>query len=309
MEIFEGHRALFRPLVNTALTIGNFDGVHLGHQALLAKTRRAADELKGDAVVMTFEPHPACYLAPGRVPPRLTLADRKFELLGSHGISVALVERFDEEFAAINAEQFTRLVLSDVLGVRHLVVGDDFRYGTARAGDIESLRRAGKEHNFSVEVVNPVSLEGNRASSSAIRKALLDGKLQSANQLLGRDYDADGIVVRGAGRGRQIGIPTANIDVQGQLLPRPGVYACSVTLLESGERYMAATNLGTNPTFVDGGALTLEPHLLDFDGDLYGQRLRVSFVKQIRSEKRFDGLEALLSQIHSDIAKTREVLQ
>lgn len=309
MEIFEGHRALFRPLVNTALTIGNFDGVHLGHQALLSKTRKAADQLEGDAVVMTFEPHPATFLAPKRVPPRLSLADRKFELLDSHGLSVALVERFDEDFAAISAEQFTQSVLSEILGVRHLVVGDDFRYGAGRTGNIESLRRAGTAHGFAVEVVSPVSIEGARASSSAIRKALIEGDLTIANQLLGRNYDADGIVVRGAGRGRQIGIPTANIDVQGQLLPRPGVYACTVTLLEKGETYMAATNLGTNPTFVDGGALTLEPHLLDYDGDLYGQRLRVSFVKQIRTEKRFNGLEALLAQIHSDIAMTRELLQ
>ncbi|MBL4635618.1 MAG: bifunctional riboflavin kinase/FAD synthetase, partial [Kofleriaceae bacterium] len=290
-------------------TIGNFDGVHLGHQRLLGQTRQAADRLGGDAVVMTFEPHPATYLAPDRLPPRLSLADRKYELLAALGIDVCIAENFGEEFAAITAAEFTEDILGKLFGVRHLVVGDDFRYGTGRLGDIESLRKAGIKHNFTVEVIEPVTSGEHRASSSAIRRALIEGNLSLANTLLGRDYDVDGVVVRGAGRGREIGVPTANIDAGGVLLPRPGIYATRVTILESGEEYMAATSLGTNPTFVLGGALTLEPHLLDFDSDLYGKRLRVSFVKHIRDEERFDSLDALLAQIHSDIEQTRKLLQ
>lgn len=295
--------------MNPAITIGNFDGVHLGHQALLAAARRAADRLGGDAVVMTFEPHPASLVCPDKVPARLSSVARKQELFAEAGMDVALIESFDDEFAALTADAFTRRVLHDVLGAKHVVVGHDFGYGKHREGTIESLHRAGAALGFTVEVIEPVLCDGQRASSSAIRQALVAGDLSAAEALLGRPYDVDGPVVRGAGRGKDLGIPTANIHPEGVLLPRPGIYATLVEILGRPESYAAATSLGTNPTFVDGGALTLEAHLLDFEGDLYDERLRVRFVKRLRDEERYSSVESLMAQISKDILATRAVVK
>ncbi len=307
MEIFEGHRALFRPLVSPALTIGNFDGVHLGHQALLASARKAADRLGGDAVAMTFEPHPATLLAPERVPSRLTSPARKQELFSLAGMDVAIVESFDEDFAELTAEDFTQTLLHDVLQVKQVIVGHDFGYGCNRSGDIHSLRSAGEKLGFAVEVIEPVEVGGQRASSSSIREALVAGDLKGANKLLGRSYDVDGPVVRGAGRGREFGIPTANVDCSGVLLPKPGIYATQVEILGEVGLHLAATSLGTNPTFEQGGALTLEANLLDFDGDLYDKVLRVAFLERLRDEERYEGVDALLAQIQLDINATRKI--
>jgi riboflavin kinase/FMN adenylyltransferase len=308
VEIFEGHRALFRPLVEAAITIGNFDGVHVGHQELLARARKAADRLGGDAVAMTFEPHPAAFLFPEKKRPRLTSRDRKQELFADAGMDATLVESFDSDFAKLTAEQFEEHVLHKTLGAKHIVVGHDFGYGIGRSGTIASLQRAGERLGFTVEIVEPVCVDGVRASSSEIRRALIAGQLPIVHTLLGRDYDVDGPVVRGAGRGREFGIPTANVDPQGVLLPKPGIYATWVQVLGEPERYMAATSLGTNPTFVDGGALTLEAHILGFDRDLYNERLRVSFVEWLRPEERYDDVDALLAQIHKDVLDTRTAL-
>ncbi len=308
MEIFEGHRALFRPLVKAAITIGNFDGVHLGHRELLRRARLAADGLGGDAVAMTFEPHPATFLAPEKARPRLSSRARKQELFAEAGIDAAIVETFDAEFAKLTATEFEERVLHKTLSASHVVVGYDFGYGIGRSGNVDTLRAAGERLGFTVDVVEPVLIEGVRASSSEIRRALIEGELDLAHQLLGRRYDVDGPVVRGAGRGRELGIPTANVNPQGVLLPRPGIYATWVQVLGESTKYMAATSLGTNPTFVDGGALTLEPHLLDFDSDLYDQQVRVSFVEWLRPEERYDDVGALLAQIKTDIQRTRETL-
>jgi riboflavin kinase/FMN adenylyltransferase len=309
VEIFQGHRALFRPLVSPAITIGNFDGVHLGHRALLASTRKAAERLGGDAVAMTFDPHPATLLAPSKVPSRLTSLARKQELLAESKMDVTIVESFDESFAKLSATDFTRSLLHDILQAKHVVVGHDFGYGCNRSGTIDSLRAAGAELGFEVEVISPIEVGGKLASSSAIRHALVDGDLAGAKALLGRPHDVDGPVVRGAGRGREFGIPTANVDCGDVLLPRPGIYATQVQILREPDTYMAATSLGTNPTFEQGGALTLEANLLDFDRDLYGQVLRVAFLERLRDEERYDDVDALLAQIHKDIEQTREIGQ
>ena len=309
MEIFDGHRALFRPLVQAAVTIGNFDGVHLGHQELLRRAKIASENLGGDAVAMTFEPHPATYLAPEKAPPRLTSIARKQELFAEAGMSATVVENFDAEFAQLTAEQFEREVLHQTLAAKHVVVGHDFRYGSGREGTVETLRSAGRNFGFSVEVIEPILVHGMRVSSSEVRRALIAGDLSRAQALLGRPYDVDGRVVRGAGRGREFGLPTANVNPEGLLLPRPGIYATWVQILGEVDRYMAATSLGTNPTFVEGGALTLEAHVLDFDRDLYDRRLRVSFVEWLRPEERFDDVDALLAQIHTDVQNTRTILK
>ncbi len=308
MEVFEGHRALFRPLVDAAIAIGNFDGVHIGHQKLLAQARHAADRLDGDAVALTFEPHPAALLTQQGAPPRLTTIARKQELFAASGMSATVVEPFDADFAQLSAHEFEEQVLGQSLSARHVVVGYDFQYGAGRTGNLSTLQAAGSRLGFTVEVVEPVSAGDQRASSSEIRKLLIAGEVNEAEVLLGRAYDVDGVVVRGAGRGREFGIPTANVDTAELLLPRPGIYATLVEILGQPKRYMAATSLGSNPTFVDGGALTLEAHLLDFKSDLYERRLRVTFVQWLRAEERYDGVEALLTQIRKDIENTRDVI-
>jgi riboflavin kinase/FMN adenylyltransferase len=258
---------------------------------------------------MTFDPHPATVLAPSKVPSRLTSLARKQELLDEAKMDVAIIESFDEGFAKLSADDFAQSLLHDILQAKHVVVGHDFGYGSKRSGTIDTLRAAGAELGFEVEVIPPLEVDGKRASSSAIRQALIDGDLAGASALLGRSYDVDGPVVRGAGRGREFGIPTANVDSGDVLLPRPGIYATRVQILGEPESYMAATSLGTNPTFEQGGALTLEANLLDFDRDLYGQVLRVTFLERLRDEERYDDVDALLAQIHKDIEQTREIGQ
>ncbi|HWN68038.1 MAG TPA: bifunctional riboflavin kinase/FAD synthetase, partial [Haliangium sp.] len=311
MEIFEGHRALFRPLHAPAVAIGNFDGVHLGHRRLLDTAVHAARSLHGDAVVFTFEPHPAAVLAPHKAPPLLTSAARKLELLAQAGIDACVLEPFTRELADMSPEAFLQSILVDILGARHIVVGYDFTYGRDRAGTTESLRAFGAARGIGVDVIEPVAVGGVVVSSTRVRELVRAGDMAGARALLGRDFDVDGAVIRGDGRGARIGMPTANIAVESRLLPAGGVYAVRVQLLdraEPAEPLPAVANLGTNPTFVDRTELSLEVHLLDFTGDLYDQRLRVQFVERLRGEQRFPGIEALLSQIRADIARAREIL-
>jgi riboflavin kinase / FMN adenylyltransferase len=318
MEIFEGHRALFRPLHAPAVAIGNFDGVHLGHQRLLDTAARAARALGGDAVVFTFEPHPAVVLAPHKAPPLLTSLPRKLELLAQAGMDACVLEPFTRELAELSPEAFLQSILVAILGARHIVVGYDFTYGRDRAGTTESLRAFGAARGMGVDVIEPVEAGGGVVSSTRVRELVREGDMAGARALLGRDFDLDGTVVRGDGRGARIGMPTANLDTGGQLLPRGGVYAVRVQLLEGAEPagsapvrsriVPAVANLGTNPTFVDRAELSLEVHLLDFAADLYGQRLRVHFVERLRGEQRFPGIDALLQQIRADIERARDIL-
>ena len=310
MEIFEGHRALFRPLRVPAVAIGNFDGVHLGHQRLLDTAVAAARALGGDAVVFTFEPHPATVLAPQKAPPLLTSLPRKLELLARAGISACVLEPFTRELAEMSPEAFLQSILVETLGARHIVVGYDFTYGRDRAGTAASLRAFGAARGIGVDVIEPVEVNGVVVSSTRVRDLVREGDMPGARALLGRDYDLDGTVVRGDGRGARIGMPTANLAVDSQLLPRAGVYAVRVQLLEGADArpVPAVANLGTNPTFVDRTELSLEVHLLDFSGDLYGQRLRVQLVERLRGEQRFSGIDALLQQIRADIERARDIL-
>jgi riboflavin kinase/FMN adenylyltransferase len=310
MEIFEGHRALFRPLRAPAVAIGNFDGVHLGHRRLLDTAVAAARALGGDAVVLTFEPHPAAVLAPPKAPPLLTSLPRKLELLADTGITACVLEPFTRELAEMSPEAFAQSILIEILGARHIVVGYDFTYGRDRAGTAETLRTFGASRGIDVDVIAPVEVDGVVVSSTRVRALVREGDMASARALLGRDYDLDGTVVRGDGRGARIGVPTANLAMDSQLLPAGGVYAVRVLLLERADArpIPAVANLGTNPTFVDRAALSLEVHLLDFSGDLYGQRLRVQLVERLRGEQRFSGVDALVQQIHADIARARDLL-
>ncbi len=312
MDVFHGSSRIDRPLRMPVVAIGNFDGVHVGHQQLLALARTAATARGGEAVVLTFDPHPAKVLAPQLAPPLLTTTSQKLDQLAARGIDVCVVEPFTRELAGRSADDFVDSILVRAIGAKEIVVGYDFTYGTKRQGNVDSLRAAGATRGFTVHVVPAVTVEGLVASSTKIREFVLEGKVEGAAVLLGREFAVEGGVMRGAGRGRTIGIPTANIRIDGEILPKPGVYAAHLTVLDgdlAGTTYDAVVNLGTNPTFVQAGALSLEAHVLDFDKDIYDRRVRVGFHARLRNEERFASADALVEQIRRDIAQARELLE
>jgi riboflavin kinase/FMN adenylyltransferase len=292
-----------RELAGGAMALGNFDGVHLGHQALFAEARR-----HGLAAALTFHPHPGKVLRPELAPQLITLLPRKLELFEQYGLAAAVVQPFSLEYARTPASAFEESLL-DVVGVRHLVVGGDFTYGTARAGTVATLREAAARRGAQVHVVPPVMVDGMVASSSKVREYILEGRVAAAQKLLGRPFDLDGTVVPGAGRGRGIGFPTANVDTQNELRPAPGVYAIRVRLKEDpdGRWLPGAANIGVKPTF-GGSVVTIEAHLLDFQGDLYGKELRVQFLERLRAEQRFGSVAELVGQIKRDVEAARTVI-
>ena len=315
MRIHSSLSSSVNSLTRGSIAIGNFDGVHLGHQALFAATCRGAAALGGPACALTFEPHPARLLAPQYAPPLICAPKRKHELLAACGVDELVEQEFNQAFAATDPSAFVDLLRGT--GVGEVVVGHDFTYGKARAGAVESLRLALEERGVRLRVVPPVAVNGLVCSSTKVREFVLEGRVEAANMLLGRPFDLDGEVVQGAGRGRKLGWPTANIRTSNELLPAVGVYAVRARLLPGGEPLPGAANLGLNPTFRPdvaqaGGAgrppLSLEVHLLDFADDLYGKQVRVEFVHRLREERRFPGVEALKQQITRDVQETRRLL-
>jgi riboflavin kinase/FMN adenylyltransferase len=292
-----------RELAGSAVALGNFDGVHLGHQALFTEARRHAPP-----VALTFNPHPGKVLQPDLAPKLITLLPRKLELFEGYGLSAAVVQPFNREYARTPAAAFEESLL-DVLGARHLVVGSDFTYGVARSGTVETLREAAAKRGAQVHVVAPVTVDGVVASSSRVREYILEGRVAAAQRLLGRPFDLDGTVVPGAGRGRGIGFPTANVDTQNELRPAPGVYAIRVCIKAEprGPWLPGAANIGVKPTF-GGSVVTIEAHLLDFQGDLYGKELRVQFLERLRPEQRFGSVAELVGQIKRDVEAARTVI-
>ncbi len=289
------------------VTIGVFDGVHRGHQALLRSFTQAAHAQGQPAVVVTFWPHPANVLRPGSAPAYLTNPAEKANQMAALGVDVVLSHPFDASVAALPAAAFLAQ-LRAALGLHTLWVGHDFALGRNREGDIPALQRLGGEMGFDLHVFAPVLEASERISSSRIRALLQAGQIQEANHLLGYPYRVSGLVVEGARRGRTIGIPTANLSpAQGKLVPQNGVYACQA---ETGSKTVAAvTNIGVRPTF-DGAsnAVFIEAHLLDFTGNLYGSELALTFVQRLRPEQRFAGVDALVAQIQQDIAAARSIL-
>lgn len=291
----------------TVVTLGNHDGVHLGHRALLEAARERAGREEGLSVhAVTFDPHPSVVLAPDRAPPLLTTIERRRELLVALGADDVSVLRFDRELASTSPEAFVERVLVAQLSARGVVVGPDFRFGRGRAGDAETLRTLGERHGFDVITVAPVTVDGEVVSSTRIRRAVARGDVREATRLLGRVHDVDGTVVRGDGRGRSIGVPTANLDCDPILLPADGVYAVVARLPGEAELRRGVANLGVRPTFAAGRSV--EVHLFDVDRDFYGARLRVGFVERLRAEQKFDGVDALKAQISRDCERAREIL-
>jgi riboflavin kinase/FMN adenylyltransferase len=312
METFRGHSSLPRRLRNPVVAIGNFDGVHRGHAHIFQQARALAGGLDGEAVVLTFDPHPAKVLAPAFAPPLITPLSRKLELIAAAGMDAVVVEPFDRSFAGHSADDFARGLLAEALGARHVVVGYDFTFGAKRSGNVDALRALGSQLGFDLTVVAPVSVDGIVCSSTKVREFVLEGRVDGAALVLGRDAEVEGVVVRGAGRGRTIGVPTANVKPDTELLPKNGVYAGWGEQLPgngaAGRRWPAAINVGTNPTFVSGHAISVEAHLLDCNEDLYDQRLRIGFVQRLRDEERFASREALVAQIGNDIEQARAVM-
>jgi len=294
----------------TAVAIGNFDGVHRGHRALIERALEESAAFGGDAVVLTFEPHPMRVLAPDRSPPRITGADRRLELFASLAVNGVIVQGFDRGFAAMSPELFAREVL---LGLRAkvVIVGENFHFGKDRAGDGYALRALGDKLGFRTEVLRPVLDEGDAMiSSSKIRAALADGQLDRVHAMLGRTFDFDGRVVLGDQRGRTIGFPTANLRTDVEALPRDGVYAVRAALVNQddrpGEAMDGVMNIGVRPTFSAGRSI--EVHLFDRSLDLYGRLLRVTCVARLRDERKFDGIGSLRAQIAQDVRDARAAL-
>lgn len=289
-----------------AVAIGNFDGVHVGHRALVERCIDLARAHDAVAAALTFDPHPSSVVGRGG-PPMLSSLERRLELLEAAGLDAVIVEPFTMALASLSPEAFVDDILLTALRARAVVVGYDFTYGHGRTGTTDALRAHGASAGFEVAIVPAIELAGEVVSSTKIRGYLRDGNVAAAARLLGRPWDIDGTVVHGAKRGRAIGIPTANIAPSSDLVIAPGIYA--VTLAPAGGQPMpAVASLGRNPTFVDQGGLVLEVHVLDWEGDLYDQRVRTTFVTRIRDELKFDSVEALLAQIRRDIDIARHDL-
>ncbi len=300
-----GARSLPEPLAGSVVTLGAFDGVHVGHQALIARTTAAAARRALPAVAYTFDPHPAKILAPKMAPRTLTSLEERVRLLRAYGIDSVVVEPFDAAFAEVTADEWVERFLFDRLRPVSVVVGFNFSYGKGRGGNPDHLTAAGAGLGFTVDVVAPVVLDGAVVSSTRVRELLLEGNVEGAALLLGRPFAVTGKVVPGDRRGRTIGFPTANVEPDHELLPEHGVYASRVDLGD--RRVDSVTNIGRRPTF-SGRHVTVESYLLDWEGDLYGAAVRVELIARLREERRFDGVDALKAQLAHDVEHARRAL-
>ncbi|MGZ3699663.1 MAG: bifunctional riboflavin kinase/FAD synthetase, partial [Bdellovibrionota bacterium] len=312
MEVFRGHEALSRTLVSPVVTIGNFDGVHLGHQKIIELAVSKARSLHGTCVAYTFRPHPQVALRPGANVQLLSTYDEKLDLMAGLGVDVTIEEPFSREFSTTHPEQFFKEILLRELSARAIVVGYDFAFGKEREGHLDTLRTLCAEAGVELTVVQPQRQGEDVVSSSRIRQYLLSGDVADAARLLGREFFYRGVVVRGEGRGRKIGFPTANLKLENKLALPYGVYATWAVVREAGApvsagtRVASVTNVGVRPTFRgDGPELPalVETHLLNMEQDLYGKTLDVRFVKRLREERKFSGIAELKSQIAKDAAE------
>lgn len=305
MRITHGFNALGTP---HAVTIGNFDGLHLGHQAMLARLQDVARARGLPSCVLSFEPHPREFFAPEQAPARLSSLREKAECLQQLGIDRLHVFRFDRAFSALTAEAFIEQVLGRTLQARYVLVGDDFRYGAKRAGDFALLESLGQPLGFDAEFLPTVEIAGERASSTAVRNALAAGELEHATRLLGRPYSISGRVVHGDKLGRDIGFPTANIQLRHNRPPLMGIFAVELYGL-NGAPLAGVASLGKRPTVKSPDAVpVLEVHLFDFNADIYGRRVRVSFLHKLRDEEKYPDLDSLVAQIKRDVDNAKHYL-
>ena len=287
----------------SVVTIGSFDGVHLGHQAILNQVKAVAAELGLPSVVMTFEPQPQEFFSGERAPARLMRLREKVDALFEFGVGQVLCLQFNRELRNLTAAEFVRSVLVDGLGTRHLIVGDDFRFGCDRSGDFKMLSEMGETYDFAVQDTETLEVDGQRVSSTLVRQILERGNFERASQLLGKPFTITGRVVYGQQLGRELGFPTANVQLNRYSAPLSGVYAVLVNI--DGAVYQGAANVGLRPTVGDLLKPILEVHLLDFEADLYGRRIEVEFVTKIRDEEKFTSLDKLIESIQRDVKQIR----
>ena len=308
MKVIRGIKDIPEDLKGGVITIGNFDGIHRAHQAIISRVLQVAKKTGSNAIVMTFEPHPQQVLHPGRKPFFLiTTLEEKLALLEELGIDAVVLIEFSLEFSKTTAQVFARDILCGAFQPTLILIGHDYTFGSGKEGKPDYLKNQGRVYGFNVEVMGAVEMEGGIVSSTRVRNVILEGDVALASRLLGRPYTLKGHVVKGDRRGTDIGFPTANIEPEKILVPGRGVYAAFVDV--DGERYKAAINIGFNPTFTEEKRTTVEAHILDFEGHLYGRKLLLSFIERIRDEKKFEGPRPLVEQIKRDVERTREILQ
>lgn len=307
MDVIFGFDEILKD-TNSFVTIGTFDGLHLGHKRIIEKLKEKAALTGGRSVVITFDPHPRTLFQSADPVKLLTSLDEKIELFGKTGIDVLWIIKFTREFASLTSEEFVKTHLVEKLGVKEIIIGHDHRFGKGRDGDEAKLKEIGAKYGFSVTPVEAVEVNGQTASSSKIRKALTEGELVLANAFLGRNYSLRGEVVIGEKRGRTLGFPTANVGniAPGKLIPANGVYAVKVII--EGEEYNGVINIGRRPTFNTNDEIIPEVHILDFNSDVYGKKIEVVFVERLRGEIKFSSKEELIKQINEDKNKSLKIL-
>lgn len=305
MRIIRGTNKI-KNLKSPVLALGNFDGVHLGHQALLKKAIGRAGETGGDSVVLTFDPHPVKVLAPEKYLPLITPIEKKIKLMEELGFSAVICAEFNLDFANLHPRKFVNDIIIEEIGAKEVVVGFNYAFGKGREGGIDFLRGLAGDYGFKLHVVEPVTTGGVVVSSSKVREAIWTGKAGLATTLLGRPYDMEGVVVAGNKRGRTLGFPTANIRTNGELFPKSGVYAAVLVL--KGERYKAVANVGNHPTFPDD-PFSVEAHIFDFNSDIYGEKVDLLFIERIRDDMAFPTPAALVEKIRHDVLKAKEILK
>lgn len=306
MRIVRGVKNFAERLPNPVLTLGNFDGVHLGHQAIFQKVVERAREIGGTSVAFTFEPHPLKVLAPERSPQLLNTFHGKMRLFECAGIELVICANFTRVFADQHPEDFARDVLHKQIGVKEVYVGYDYAFGKGREGSIESLKRMGTTYGFKVGIIEPVQVDGVVVSSSTARDLISNGRIAEAARLLGRNYTIEGEVVHGSHRGHELGFPTANLKTSNELIPAFGVYA--VLARVEGRTLKGVASIGIRPTF-DSGPVSVEVFLFEFHENLYGREMEVAFVERLRGEERFSGVDELVRQIRKDVQHAQEVLK
>ncbi|NIS61545.1 MAG: bifunctional riboflavin kinase/FAD synthetase [Proteobacteria bacterium] len=305
MDIIIGIENINRKFRNPVLTLGNFDGVHLGHQNIFKAVKEEAQKIDGEAIVFTFDPHPLKVLAPERCPPPLTPFKKKLMLMEMVGVDVIIVATFDFDLAKITPETFVERILVDKIGAKKILVGYNYYFGKDRRGNVEMLIRLGRQFGFEVKVVEAVKVNDTPVSSSKIRELIQCGEMRQAAQLLGRNYRLIGKVIWGTGRGKELGCPTANLEIPNGLYPKTGVYAVEVIL--GNKTYPGVANVGYNPTFGEN-PLSVEVHILDFTRDIYGEEIQLIFLERIRDEEAFEDPDSLVRQMRKDIDVARRIL-
>lgn len=309
MKVIRSLENIKEPFKNAVIAIGNFDGVHLGHQALFHEVVEKADAIDGTPIAMTFEPHPIRVLKGNGYPPLITLYEQKIELISRSGMDALICVPFNHEFASVSAHSFLQDILIRQIGMKAMVVGGDYAFGRNREGNLEFLKQAEVPMNFELIVADWIQTPSNgkaRISSTRIREYVMNGDVSDAKKMLGRFYQIRGIVAKGRNRGgKLLGFPTANIVLQDELCPKMGVYA--VTVEYKKKKYKGVANIGYSPTF-DDHIHTVEIHILNFQGNIYGEQIRVNFIERIRSEKKFANITELSDQIRKDIVKALEII-